>query len=108
MLANGVDLPTVSRRLGYTKPSTMLDIHDHAVPGLHEKAAAIMDKITTPITIKILQTAPGLATCNRKNTGTVDFLDILPPKKIQSSHHAPVAQWIDSLASNWTGRPKIL
>ena len=60
MLANGVDLLTVSRRLGHSKASTTLDTYAHTVPGLQEKAAAIMDEITTPITIKFLQTAPGL------------------------------------------------
>ncbi|MFO7942997.1 MAG: site-specific integrase [Anaerolineales bacterium] len=51
MLANGVDVLTVSRRLGHTKASTTLDIYGHAVPGLQEKAATIMNEITTPVAL---------------------------------------------------------
>ena len=67
MLANGVDVLTVSRRLGHTKASTTLDIYGHAVPGLQEKAATIMNEITTPVALpdalsssKLHRVAPGL------------------------------------------------
>ena len=51
MLANGVDLSTVSRRLGHSKASTTLDTYAHTVPGLQEKAAAIMDEITALVAL---------------------------------------------------------
>ena len=61
MLVNGVDILTVSKRLGHSKSSITLDVYGHMIPGLQEKAASIMDEITTPITIQTLQTAPGRA-----------------------------------------------
>lgn len=51
MLANGVDLLTVSRRLGHSRASTTLDTYAHMVSGTQEKAAAVMDEITTPVTL---------------------------------------------------------
>ena len=60
MLANGVDLLTVSKRLGHSKPSITLDIYAHSVPGLQEKAATIMDEITTPISFPEEIIAPKL------------------------------------------------
>ncbi len=51
MLANGVDLLTVSRRLGHSKASTTLDTYAHMVSGTQEKAAAVMDEITTPVSL---------------------------------------------------------
>jgi integrase len=59
MLANGVDLVTVSRRLGHTQASTTLNTYaHHAVPGTQEKAAAIMDEITSLISLPANLTAP--------------------------------------------------
>jgi integrase len=58
MLANGVDLVTVSRRLGHTQASTTLNTYAHAVPGTQEKAAAIMDEITSLISLPANLTAP--------------------------------------------------
>jgi len=60
MLVNGVDILTVSKRLGHSKPSVTLDTYGHMIPGPQDKAAALMDEITTPITMEILQTAPKL------------------------------------------------
>ena len=60
MLVNGVDILTVSKRLGHSKSSITLDVYGHMIPGLQEKAASIMDEITTPITFQTLQTAPKL------------------------------------------------
>ena len=60
MLVNGVDILTVSKRLGHSKPSITLDVYGHMIPGVQEKAASIMDEITSPITIQTLQTAPKL------------------------------------------------
>jgi integrase len=51
MLANGVDLLTVSRRLGHSRASTTLDTYAHMVTGTQEKAAAVMDQITTPVSL---------------------------------------------------------
>ena len=51
MLANGVDLLTVSRRLGHSRASTTLDTYAHMVTGTQEKAAAVMDEITTPVSL---------------------------------------------------------
>lgn len=39
MIANNVDVVTVSHRLGHSKPSTTMDIYSHALP-LKDKAAA--------------------------------------------------------------------
>ena len=58
MLANGIDLVTVSRRLGHTQASTTLNTYAHAVPGTQEKAAAIMDEITSLISLPANLTAP--------------------------------------------------
>ena len=49
MLSNGIDVHTVSRRLGHAKTSIALDIYAHAMPGSQEKAAALMDEIISPI-----------------------------------------------------------
>jgi len=54
MLVNGVDILTVSKRLGHSKPSITLDVYGHMIPGVQEKAASIMDEITTPITFQTL------------------------------------------------------
>ncbi len=58
MLINGVDILTVSKRLGHSKSSITLDIYGHIIPGVQEKAASIMDEITTPISLETFQTAP--------------------------------------------------
>ena len=60
MLANGLDPLTVSPRLGHTKASTTLNIYAHTVPGLQEKAAAIMDEITTLVSLSAELTEPQL------------------------------------------------
>lgn len=39
MLANGVDLRTVSARLGHAQSSTTLDIYAHVIPGADQQAA---------------------------------------------------------------------
>jgi integrase len=49
MLANGVDLLTVSRRLGHTRFSTTLENYGHLVPWTQEKAAGVLDEITTSV-----------------------------------------------------------
>jgi len=58
MLVNGVAILTVSKRLGHSKSSVTLDIYGHMIPGVQEKAANIIDIITTPVTIGSFQTAP--------------------------------------------------
>ena len=60
MLVNGVDILTVSKRIGHSKPSVTLDIYGHMITGPQDKAAALMDEITTPITMETLKTAPKL------------------------------------------------
>ena len=60
MLINGVDILTVSKRLGHSKSSVTLDIYGHMIPGVQEKAAQIMDDITTPISFSTKITAPEL------------------------------------------------
>lgn len=57
MLANGIDLLTVARRLGHAKASTTLDTYGHLVPWTQEKAAAVMDDITTPVALPAELTA---------------------------------------------------
>lgn len=42
MLSSGVDIKTVSTRLGHARTSTTLDIYAQAVPELDRKAAAVM------------------------------------------------------------------
>ena len=51
MLKNGIDVHTVSRRLGHAKPIITLDIYGHEIPGSQDKAAALMDEITTPVAL---------------------------------------------------------
>jgi integrase len=60
MLVNGVDILTVSKRLGHSKSSITLDVYGHLIPGVQEKAANIMDEITTPVTLFTRETAPKL------------------------------------------------
>ncbi len=60
MIIKGVDIPTVSRRLGHTKASTTLDIYAHTVPGLQDKAADIMDEITALVALPADLTDPQL------------------------------------------------
>jgi len=45
LLANGVPLIDVSRRLGHAKASTTLDLYGHAIPGNDEKAAEMAGKL---------------------------------------------------------------
>jgi hypothetical protein len=66
MLINGVDILTVAKRLGHSKTSVTLDTYGHLIPGVQEKAAYIMDEITTPVTLFTRETAPGIAAvCQR-------------------------------------------
>ena len=51
MLTNGIDVHTVSRRLGHAKTSITLDIYAHAIPGSQERAANLMDELTIPIAL---------------------------------------------------------
>ena len=60
MIARRVDIPTVKRRLGHSKASTTLDTYAHVVPGVEDKAVAIMDEITTPVALPADLTAPKL------------------------------------------------
>ena len=62
MLTNGIDVLSVSRRLGHAKTSITLDIYAHAIPGLQDDAAALMDEITTPIALPLELVAHELPT----------------------------------------------
>lgn len=62
MLTNGIDVLSVSRRLGHAKTSITLDIYAHSIPGLQDDAAALMDEITTPIALPLELVAHGLPT----------------------------------------------
>lgn len=41
-LSRGVDIITMSRRLGHSKPSITLDVYGHTIRGSDEKAAALI------------------------------------------------------------------
>lgn len=45
LLANGVPLPTVSKRLGHERTSTTADIYAGALPGYGRQAADVMDRL---------------------------------------------------------------
>jgi len=60
MLINSVDILTVTKRLGHSKSSVTLDTCGHLTPSVQEKAAAIMDKINTPVVLFTPKTAPKL------------------------------------------------
>ena len=72
MLNNGVDVLIVSKRLGHAKPSITLDIYAHAIPGLQDDAAALMDEITTPISLPSEMVAHGLPTNTNFEPGSED------------------------------------
>ena len=43
LIAAGVDILTVSRRLGHASPSITLDVYGHLVHGADDRAAKVMD-----------------------------------------------------------------
>jgi len=45
LIAAGIDMKTVSTRLGHARLSTTTDIYTHAVASANEKAAATLDKV---------------------------------------------------------------
>lgn len=51
MIANGIHVVIVARRLGHSKPSVTLNIYAHCVSELQYEAAKVMEEITTPISI---------------------------------------------------------
>jgi hypothetical protein len=65
MVKNDIDVHTMSRRSGHTRTSILLDIYVHAIPGSQEKAAAVMDEITTPVALPAEFTAQELPTSTR-------------------------------------------
>ncbi len=87
MLANGIDLLTVSRCLRHTRASTTLDTYAHMVSGTQEKAAALMDELTTPVSLTTdliapkEPVAPGL---HRESDASLDRPDLIhfPIKKL--------------------------
>ena len=42
MVSSGVDIVTVSHRLGHAKPSTTLDIYSHALPAKDREASDVL------------------------------------------------------------------
>jgi integrase len=44
LIAAGLDIITVSRRLGHSKPSVTLDVYGHLFPSTDDRAAEIMEK----------------------------------------------------------------
>lgn len=102
MKRNRGDILTVSKRLGPSKSSVTLDIYGHIVPGIQEKAAAIMDEIATPVTMESMQTALGLVTFFRKSTETIPFFDIYLLKDTISLPYGngPLAQLAEQLTLN--------
>jgi site-specific recombinase XerD len=45
LLTAGVDVRSVSERLGHTKPATTLNFYAHALPGRQEAVSEEMDRI---------------------------------------------------------------
>ncbi|MBR6406958.1 MAG: site-specific integrase [Lachnospiraceae bacterium] len=45
LLANNVDVVTVSHRLGHAKPSTTMDIYSHAIPSQDQVASDVLDNL---------------------------------------------------------------
>lgn len=52
LLAGGVDVLTVSRRLGHSKPSITLDVYAHLLSGADDRAADIMGAALTGVPAK--------------------------------------------------------
>jgi integrase len=49
LIAAGVDIITVSRRLGHSKPSITLDVYGHLFPSTDARAAEIMEAALRPV-----------------------------------------------------------
>lgn len=47
LLANNVDVVTVSHRLGHAKPSTTMDIYSHAIPSKDQEASDVLDRLVS-------------------------------------------------------------
>ena len=58
LMVNKVDPVTVQRLLGHANASTTMNTYGHAVPWSQEKAAEVMDEITTPMALPPEITAP--------------------------------------------------
>jgi len=53
MLNQGVPPFVVSRILGYSKPSTTMDIYCYLIPAMHEGLGNLMDELLTPIPVEM-------------------------------------------------------
>jgi integrase len=53
LLNNKVPVIVVSNMLGHSKPSVTLDIYAHVFTDMQGEAAAIMDRLVTPIQVEI-------------------------------------------------------
>lgn len=47
LVAAGVDIETVARRLGHSRPSFTLDVYGHAIESMDDKAADVLEQIFT-------------------------------------------------------------
>jgi integrase len=52
MLNHGVPAIVVSRRLGHSRVSIILDIYGHLIPEMQNEAAELIDELTTPVEVK--------------------------------------------------------
>lgn len=48
LIANGVDIKTVSAKAGHSRTSTTLDIYTHSVKSADEQASQVLDDVLTP------------------------------------------------------------
>ena len=94
MMANKVDPVTVQRRLGHANASTTMNTYGHTVPWAQEKAAEVMDEITTPVALPPEITAPkpsdlnveirggcteNAQNCTEKSTGCTEVAPKIAP-----------------------------
>ena len=44
LIASGMDVLTISRRLGHSTPAITLGVYGHLIHGVDDRAAAVMDQ----------------------------------------------------------------
>jgi integrase len=47
LIASGLDILTISRRLGHANPSITLNVYGHLMPNMDDRAAAVLDAALT-------------------------------------------------------------
>jgi integrase len=55
MLANGIQILTVSRIIGHSNPAVTLSVYGHLMPGSMEEAAALMDEVTQAVAVDMVR-----------------------------------------------------